>query len=146
MCIGRMGTPRSQTPRLQTSVQRQPPPCAIRGTQKDNRYWHWHGDMGYRDGRSIPKFNDNWHRSVANSAWVVGHLFLVIALSRPQCGVETKTFRIPDNVHFEIDDFEDKEWSWREDYFDYIHSRFLAGSVSNSPELIRKAFKYDALS
>lgn len=50
-------------------------------------------------------------------------------------------FRVPDNVRFEIDDFERKSWFWRESYFDYIHSRFLVSSVSSYPALIRKAFK-----
>lgn len=49
---------------------------------------------------------------------------------------------VPDNVRFEIDDFESKSWFWRENYFDYIHSRFLVSSVSSYPALIRKAFKH----
>ena len=55
--------------------------------------------------------------------------------------VNIKSIRVPDNVRFEIDDFENQLWPWRENYFDYIHSRFLVGSVSSYPALIRKAFK-----
>lgn len=49
-------------------------------------------------------------------------------------------FRVPDNVRFEIDDVESK-WVWRENYFDYIHSRFMIGSISNWERMIRKAYK-----
>lgn len=49
---------------------------------------------------------------------------------------------IPDNVRFEIDDVEDKEWSWPDNYFDYIHSRFMVASISSWPRLIRKAFQH----
>jgi hypothetical protein len=30
--------------------------------------------------------------------------------------------RVPDNVHFEVDDIE-SDWLFKENYFDYIHSR-----------------------
>ena len=50
--------------------------------------------------------------------------------------------RVPDNVQFQIDDVEDKEWNWPDSYFDYIHSRFMVASISSWPRLIRKAFKF----
>lgn len=49
---------------------------------------------------------------------------------------------VPDNVHFEIDDVEAKHWSWPDNYFDYIHSRFMIGSISNWQRLVRKAFQH----
>lgn len=69
----------------------------------------------------------------------------MVPLKRQQLCTKAKPHRVPDNVHFQIDDFEDEQWSWREEYFDYIHSRFLAGSVSSYPRFIRKAFKYELL-
>lgn len=49
---------------------------------------------------------------------------------------------VPENVHFEIDDVEDKEWTWPDNHFDYIHSRFMVASISSWPRLIRKAFQF----
>lgn len=49
---------------------------------------------------------------------------------------------VPENVHFEIDDVEDKEWTWPDNHFDYIHSRFMVASISSWPRLIRKAFQH----
>ena len=49
---------------------------------------------------------------------------------------------VPDNVHFEIDDVEAREWAWPDNYFDYIHSRFMIGSISSWQRLIRKAFQH----
>ncbi|KAL8723084.1 MAG: hypothetical protein Q9225_000555 [Loekoesia sp. 1 TL-2023] len=47
-----------------------------------------------------------------------------------------------DNVHFEIDDCEAKYWTWPEDHFDYIHSRYMIASIGNWASLIRKAYKH----
>lgn len=52
-----------------------------------------------------------------------------------------KTPRVPDNVSFEIDDFESEQWTWKENQFDYVHTRFLVSSVSSYQRLIRKAYK-----
>lgn len=49
---------------------------------------------------------------------------------------------VPDNVRFEIDDVEAKHWSWPENHFDYIHSRFMIGSIGNWQRLVRKAFQH----
>lgn len=49
---------------------------------------------------------------------------------------------VPDNIRFEIDDVESRDWTWRENYFDYIHSRFMIASISSWPALLRKAFKH----
>ena len=48
--------------------------------------------------------------------------------------------RVPDNVHFEIDDLESK-WMYKEDSFDYIHSRYMIGSVSDWRRMARRAYK-----
>ena len=50
--------------------------------------------------------------------------------------------RVPDNVSFEIDDVEAKDWSWPDNHFDYIHSRFMICSISSWKRYIRKAFQY----
>ncbi|KAL9124276.1 MAG: hypothetical protein Q9217_006376 [Psora testacea] len=49
---------------------------------------------------------------------------------------------VPDNVTFEIDDVEAKNWTWPDNYFDYIHSRFMLASISSWQRLIRKAFQH----
>jgi len=46
---------------------------------------------------------------------------------------------VPPNVQFEVDDIE-APWVYSTP-FDYIHSRYMAGSLGNWPELIRQAFK-----
>ena len=48
---------------------------------------------------------------------------------------------MPDNVKFEIDDVEAKDWTWPDNHFDYLHSRFMLGSISSWKRLIRKAFQ-----
>lgn len=49
---------------------------------------------------------------------------------------------VPPNVRFEIDDVEEKEWTWPDNHFDYIHSRFMVASISSWPRLVRKAFQH----
>ncbi|OTB14301.1 hypothetical protein K445DRAFT_319112 [Daldinia sp. EC12] len=46
----------------------------------------------------------------------------------------------PPNVKFEIDDLE-QEWTWAPNSFDYIHIRYMVGSVSDWPKLFRQAFR-----
>ena len=50
--------------------------------------------------------------------------------------------RVPNNVTFEIDDIEARDWTWPDNHFDYIHSRFMIASISSWKRLIRKAFQY----
>lgn len=45
---------------------------------------------------------------------------------------------VPPNVQFEIDDVED-EWTYRKP-FDYIHSRYMAGSIRDWPALISQCY------
>ncbi|KAL8931488.1 MAG: hypothetical protein Q9211_006928, partial [Gyalolechia sp. 1 TL-2023] len=49
---------------------------------------------------------------------------------------------LPQNVRFEIDDCEAKYWTWPEDHFDYIHSRYMIASIGNWASLLRKAYKH----
>jgi SAM-dependent methyltransferase len=49
---------------------------------------------------------------------------------------------VPPNVRFEIDDME-LEWQYGENYFDFIHVRCLAASISDWRLLLKQA--YDAL-
>ncbi|MCJ1339888.1 hypothetical protein MMC09_005180 [Bachmanniomyces sp. S44760] len=53
----------------------------------------------------------------------------------------TQPVWVPDNVHFEIDDLESK-WMYKEDSFDYIHSRYMIGSVSDWRRMARRAYKH----
>ncbi|KAL6717513.1 hypothetical protein ACLMJK_005428 [Lecanora helva] len=49
---------------------------------------------------------------------------------------------VPDNVRFEIDDVNAEDWSWPDNYFDYIHSRFMLSSIGSWSRLVRKAFQH----
>ncbi|KAI5812899.1 S-adenosyl-L-methionine-dependent methyltransferase [Pyronema omphalodes] len=47
---------------------------------------------------------------------------------------------VPPNCRFEVDDAE-LDWTFNSDYFDYIHIRNLAQSVSNWPHIISSAYR-----
>lgn len=49
---------------------------------------------------------------------------------------------LPQNVRFEIDDCEAKHWTWPEDHFDYVHSRYMIASIGNWASLVRKAYRH----
>ena len=46
---------------------------------------------------------------------------------------------MPPNVRFEIDDCT-QPWTWPENTFDFIHMRYLFGSISDWSALIREAY------
>lgn len=48
--------------------------------------------------------------------------------------------RVPPNIIFEVDDVE-SEWPDRKP-FDFIHSRYMCGSIVDWPKLFRQAYKY----
>lgn len=48
--------------------------------------------------------------------------------------------RVPPNVSFEIDDVE-SPWPPREP-FDFIHSRYMLGSIQDWPKLLRQSYEY----
>src|SRR5262245_14150944 len=48
---------------------------------------------------------------------------------------------LPANCHFEIDDI-NLEWTWPDEYFNYIHVRMLSGSVPDWVEFYQKAFRH----
>jgi hypothetical protein len=48
--------------------------------------------------------------------------------------------RVPPNVEFEVDDVE-SEWPERPP-FDFIHSRYMCGSISDWPKFLRQAYRY----
>lgn len=53
----------------------------------------------------------------------------------------------PSNVHFITDDVNKPIWNWPEDnYFDYIHSRYMIGSIEDWKALAANAYKWIALS
>ena len=92
--------------------------------------------MGHTNGGSISRIYHHRNGSISNPA-------IVVWTRHPQRSrVSTDRNRVPENVHFEIDDVEDKEWTWPDNYFDYIHSRCMVGSISSWLRLIRKAFQF----
>ncbi|MCJ1393219.1 hypothetical protein MMC18_006091 [Xylographa bjoerkii] len=48
---------------------------------------------------------------------------------------------VPDNVRFEISDME-SDWMYKENSFDYIHSRYLLGSITDWEAMIQRAYKH----
>ena len=57
--------------------------------------------------------------------------------------VLTRTSRVPPNVSFEVDDVE-SEWQYSQP-FDFIHSRYMAGSIADWPRLMRQCYKLSSL-
>jgi hypothetical protein len=49
---------------------------------------------------------------------------------------------VPENVHFYIDDASEDDWVLPPAYFDYIHTRVMAGSFIDFKDIMRKAFHY----
>ncbi|KAF4962272.1 hypothetical protein FSARC_9661 [Fusarium sarcochroum] len=47
---------------------------------------------------------------------------------------------VPPNVRFEIDDATET-WTWEENYFDFVHIRFLFGSVKDWAALYKEAYR-----
>jgi hypothetical protein len=45
---------------------------------------------------------------------------------------------VPLNCRFEVDDI-NKEWTYAENKFDFIHIRYMTGTVPNWKELLEKA-------
>ncbi|PGH27758.1 hypothetical protein AJ80_00546 [Polytolypa hystricis UAMH7299] len=48
---------------------------------------------------------------------------------------------VPPNLQFQVDDFE-REWNYSPSSFDLIHTRLLLASISDYPQLLRRAFKH----
>ena len=48
---------------------------------------------------------------------------------------------VPPNCHFAIDDVED-DWTFEQNYFDFVHIRCLMGSISNWPALYKQAYRH----
>lgn len=47
---------------------------------------------------------------------------------------------VPPNVKFVVDDVED-EWGYENDPFDFIHARYLAGSVKDMKRLFKQCYE-----
>jgi hypothetical protein len=47
---------------------------------------------------------------------------------------------VPPNVKFEIDDAQ-SEWTWSDNWFDFVHLRCLMGSIKDWPSLYSQAFR-----
>jgi len=95
--------------------------------------------MAYANGRSIPRLAGHRNRPFPSPANMVRNA-AVPNSSENKLSI-TDYDRVPDNVRFEIDDIEAKEWSWLDNYFDYIHSRYMCASISSWPRLVRKSFQ-----
>ena len=52
-----------------------------------------------------------------------------------------KSVRVPDNVRFEISDIE-SDWEYKENSFDYIHSKYMLGSITDWEAMIQRAYQY----
>ncbi|RPA91495.1 S-adenosyl-L-methionine-dependent methyltransferase [Choiromyces venosus 120613-1] len=46
---------------------------------------------------------------------------------------------VPPNLRFEVDDAE-SDWAYKLNSFDYVHSRFMIGSIQDWPKLLRQSF------
>ncbi|EEP78360.1 predicted protein [Uncinocarpus reesii 1704] len=55
----------------------------------------------------------------------------------------TQPSLVPPNLRFIVEDFED-EWVYPSNHFDFIHGRFLAGSVKDYAGLIKQCYKHTA--
>jgi len=47
---------------------------------------------------------------------------------------------VPPNLKFEIDDAT-QEWTYPENHFDYIHMRYLFGSIADWPKLLKQTYR-----
>ncbi|TGZ77588.1 S-adenosyl-L-methionine-dependent methyltransferase [Ascodesmis nigricans] len=47
------------------------------------------------------------------------------------------------NVKFELDDLE-KEWTWKKDYFNFIHARMISMGIRNYGRLVEQMFEHTA--
>lgn len=47
---------------------------------------------------------------------------------------------VPHNLKFEVDDIEE-DWTYEDNFFDYIHMRSLSGSIVNWQALLKNAYK-----
>lgn len=138
---GRAGANRHQTSCHHAPCRRAPAPRTSSQPYEDTGHWDGDGDLGNGDGGSVPRFLSDWDWSLSRPAKVVWiNLSCEVMGSSPRASRADKV-RVPDNVRFEIDDVESRDWTWRENYFDYIHSRFMIASISSWQALLRKAFK-----
>ncbi|KAF5624556.1 phosphoethanolamine n-methyltransferase 3 [Fusarium sp. NRRL 52700] len=48
---------------------------------------------------------------------------------------------VPPNCHFEVDDIE-REWTWKEDSFDFVYARDLLLAIRDWPALIDQTYKH----
>lgn len=69
----------------------------------------------------------------------MGDLYPLASILGVDISASAPTF-VPPNVRFEIDDLEDP-WTYSQP-FDYIHGRYLAGSIKDWPALIGRCFEF----
>ncbi|KAF8462854.1 S-adenosyl-L-methionine-dependent methyltransferase [Kalaharituber pfeilii] len=51
---------------------------------------------------------------------------------------------VPPNCKFEVDDLEVIPWSYKNDYFDYVHMRSMSGSFSNWDTIMKEVYRVTA--
>lgn len=85
--------------------------------------------------RPISLGRNSRNRSQPHTINLVG-----LSLSDLKLEVSTDCCRVPPNVKFEIDDCEE-EWTFTQPW-DYIHSRYMIGSIRNWPRLIAQSFTH----
>lgn len=49
---------------------------------------------------------------------------------------------VPENVHFLVDDADEDEWLWQENYFDLIHTANMSGSFTSFKDVLRKSLNH----
>ena len=54
--------------------------------------------------------------------------------------MRSRIHRVPPNVTFEVDDFED-DWTFGADRFDFVFGRLLLASVTDYPRLFKQAYE-----
>ena len=50
--------------------------------------------------------------------------------------------RVPDNVHFLLDDAAEEDWLYPLESFDFIHTRTMLGSFEDFRDIIKRSLKY----
>ena len=66
-----------------------------------------------------------------------------MSAERPRmCFVAHTAGRVPDNVHFLLDDAAEEDWLYPLESFDFIHTRAMLGSFEDFRDIINRSLKY----
>ncbi|GKT60031.1 methyltransferase domain-containing protein [Colletotrichum tofieldiae] len=89
------------------------------------------------NGRSYHKYKDGSWDSLRTVTKVLRSVASSTSVPEPGCGPSTTLITIP-KLRFEVDDVEE-EWLYSQP-FDYIHLRFMNGSLADWKKIITKAY------